>query len=99
MTLNWRPKTGPFLTLVAVGFALFLDSSAKQAVGIAFLGIAFSWVVGSLTARALRAAFAIMLCVVGLYLSVFPIWSDWNSVQKSVSEYEVGISDLQYAVN
>jgi hypothetical protein len=98
MTLNRRHKAGLFLTLVAVGCGLFLEVSARQAVGIALLGIAFSWLIGSLTPRALIAVFAIVICGVGLYVAAAPVWSDWNSAQKSAAEYEVSISDLQYAV-
>lgn len=98
MTLNWRHKAGLFLTLVAVGCGLFLDLSAKQAVGIALLGIAFSWLIGSLSARVLTAAFAIVLCGVGLYLAVYPVWSDRQSTTKSIVEYDVAMDDFQYAI-
>jgi hypothetical protein len=98
MTLNWRHKTGLFLTLVAVGIGLFLDASAKQAVGITLLGIAFSWLIGSLTPRAFGVMFAILLCAVGLYVAADPIWSDWESVQKTASEYDLAIHELQSAV-
>ena len=63
MKLNWRHKAGLFLTLVAVGCGLFLECSAKQAVGIALLGIAFAWLIGSLTPRTLMVTFAILICV------------------------------------
>jgi hypothetical protein len=97
MTLNWRHKAGLFLTLVAVGCGLFLELSAKQAVGIALIGIAFSWLIGS-SRRALRVAFAIGICAVGLYIAAAPVWSDWKSKKESAAEYEIGISDLQYAI-
>jgi len=41
MKLNSRHGAGLFLTLVAVGCGLFLECSAKQAIGIALLGTAF----------------------------------------------------------
>jgi hypothetical protein len=43
-------------------------------------------------------AFAIGICAVGLYVAAAPVWSDWKSTKESVAKYEVGISDLQYAV-
>ena len=78
MKLNWRHKAGLFLTLVAVGCGLFLECSAKQAVGIALLGIAFAWLIGSLTPRAFSVTFAILICAVGLYVPVAPVWSDFG---------------------
>jgi len=48
--------------------------------------------------RALNMAFAIGICAVGLYVAGAPVWSDWKSTKESASKYEVGISDLQYAV-
>jgi hypothetical protein len=81
-----------------VGSALYLEVSAKQAVGIALLGIAFSWLVGSLTPRILTVAFAIVTCAVGLYVATAPVWSDWNSTQKAAAEYDDAIAELQSAV-
>jgi hypothetical protein len=81
--------------LVAVGSALYLEVSAKQAVGIALLGIAFSWLVGNLTRRGLSAAFGILLCASGFYVVGAPVWSDWNSVKKSAAEYDDAIAALQ----
>lgn len=98
MTLNWRHKTGLFLTLVAEGCGLFLEVSAKQAVGITLLGIALSWLIGSLTPRTLGVAFAFLICAVGLYVGAAPVWSDWNSTQTSAAEYDLAISDLQLAI-
>jgi hypothetical protein len=99
MTLNWRHQASLFLTVVAVGMGLFLECSAKQAVGITLLGIAFSWLIGALSPRALVATFAILLCAVGLYVAVAPVWSDRNSVQRSAAEYDVAIADLQSEVS
>jgi len=48
--------------------------------------------------RALSVAFAIGICAVGLYVAAAPVWSDWWSTKASAAEYEIGISDLQYAV-
>lgn len=45
MTLNWRHRSGLFLTL--------------------------------------------MLCALGIYVAVRPVWSDWNSTQKSIAEYDL----------
>jgi len=43
-------------------------------------------------------AFAIGICAVGLYVAAAPVWSDWKSTKEFAAKYEVGISDLQYAV-
>jgi hypothetical protein len=42
--------------------------------------------------------FAIGICAVGLYVAAVPVWSDWKSTKESAAKYEVGISELQYAV-
>ena len=98
MKLNWRHKAGLFLTLVAVGCGLFLECSAKQAVGIALLGIAFAWLIGTLTQRTLVVTYAILICAVGLYVAVDPVWSDWNSVRNSAAQYDSAIADLRAAI-
>lgn len=98
MILNRRHKAGLFLTGVAAGCGLFLELSAKQAVGITLIGIAFSWLIGSLTPRALSVTLAILICAVGLYVAASPVWSDWESTQKSTAEYDLAINDLQSAV-
>jgi hypothetical protein len=81
-----------------VGCGLFLEVSAKQAAGIALIGFALSWLIGSLTLRSLAVAIAISVCALGLYVAVSPVWSDWNYAQKSTAAYDVAISDLQAAV-
>jgi hypothetical protein len=98
MTLNWRHKAGLFLTVVAVGSGLYLELSVKQAVGIALIGVAFSWLIGSLTPRVLRVAFAILICAIGLNVGAAPVWSNWESIQTPASEYDLAIGELQSAV-
>ncbi len=51
MQLNRRHKVGFFLTTVIVGAGLLLDVNAKESVGIALLGLAATWLVGSLNVR------------------------------------------------
>jgi len=98
VTRNWRHKAGLFLTGMAVGCGLFLEVSAKQAAGIALIGVALSWLIGSLTPRTLGVAFAILLCAAGLYIAVPPAWPDWKSTKESAAEYDLAIADLQSAV-
>src|SRR5215472_11481060 len=98
MTLNWRYRVGLFLTGMAMGCGLFLEVSGKQAAGIALIGVALSWLIGSLTSSTLGVSLAISVCALGLYVAVSPVWSDWNSTQKSAAEYYVAIGELQAAV-
>jgi hypothetical protein len=48
--------------------------------------------------HAFSVALAIGFCAVGLYVAAAPVWSDWNSTKAFAAEYDVSISDLQYAV-
>jgi hypothetical protein len=47
MQLNRRHKVGLFLTIVIVGAGLVLDTGVKESVGIGLLGLAATWLVGS----------------------------------------------------
>ena len=64
-SLNRRHKVGLFLVLVATGVCLFFEASAKQTAGVALLGIAFAWVLGSLSLLTLRFLCSIAAGAVG----------------------------------
>jgi len=98
MIRNWRYRIGLFLTGMAVGCGLLLDVSLKQAFGIALIGVTLSWLIGDLAPRVLGFALAVVMCAVGLYLAASPVWSEWESAQKSAAEYDVAIDGLQTAV-
>ncbi len=47
MQLNRRHKVGLFLTIIIVGTGLVLDAGVKESVGIGLLGLAATWLIGS----------------------------------------------------
>lgn len=97
-SLNRRHKVGLFLVLVAAGISLFFEDSAKQTAGIVLLGLAATWLLGSLSVRALRLLSSVMACGVGIFLAGKPVLDDWKSFHESVQNYERAMSDLRQAV-
>jgi|GEM_PF-5304860 len=79
--LNRREKAGVFLVLVATGVSLLLNASARQATGIALLGIAATWLVGSVNLRTLRAISA-LACLAALGILIPVAWSDWRAYRE-----------------
>lgn len=51
ISLNTRHKAGTVLTLAVVGFALLADAAAKTVLGLAALGAAVTWAIGSIPIR------------------------------------------------
>ena len=98
MRLSGRHRIGLFVTGMAVECSLSLESSIRQTVGIAIIGLAFLWLIGSITPRDVGVAVAILICAVGLYVGVAPVWSDWNAMKKSAVAYHVAIAGLQVAL-
>jgi hypothetical protein len=82
--LNRREKAGVFLVLVVVGTGLLLNISVKQAAGIAFLGIAATWLVGGVSLRTLRAISA-AACLAGLGILISVAASDWRAYREWTS--------------
>jgi hypothetical protein len=99
MTLNWRHKAGLLLALTATGLSLFFELSTKQTAGIAVLGIAFAWFIGSITSRALGWLSALLSCLFGLWVALTPIWDDWKSAKELIADYDFAIEALATAVH
>ena len=64
--LNRKHKAGLFLTLIAVGVGLLLDADVNVVAGVAVLGVAASWLIGSLT-FGLGACKAMASALIGLF--------------------------------
>jgi hypothetical protein len=96
--LNRRHKVGLFLVVVATGLSLFFEASAKQTTGIALLGLAATWLLGSLSVRVLWLFSSLLSCAVGVALIVVPVLKDWNSLQVSAQNYDKAIADLRQAI-
>jgi hypothetical protein len=96
--LNRRHKAGLFLTLVAAGLCLFFESSAKQTAGIVVLGVAATWLIGSVSVRALAAILFVAAFLAGLGLATVPILQDRDSTQTSRREYDSAIYDVIEAI-
>jgi len=65
-SLNRRHKAGLFLVLVATGLSLFFEASAKQTAGIVLLGVAATWLFGSVSLRTLGFTACSLACAVML---------------------------------
>jgi len=99
MALNRRHRWALFVAIAATGCALLLDFTIKQTAGVALLGVAFAWLLGSVSLRALGLTFGILMMLLGLYLSAAPLWGDWRSVRESSAEYDFAITGLQAAIH
>lgn len=97
-TLNRRHKAGLFLTLVAAGLCLFFEASAKQTAGIAVLGVAAAWFIGSVSVRTLAAILSTAAIIAGISLAAVPIWRDRDETQSSRREYDSAIYDVIAAI-
>ena len=98
VTLNWRHKAGLLLALTATGVGLLLELSAKQTSGIAVLGIAFAWLIGTFSTRTVGLASLILISALGLYVAAGPVWGDWRSFRQSANTYDSAIAELVLAV-
>lgn len=96
--LNWRHKAGLFLILVTTGLSLLFEATTKQSVGILLLGLALTWLLGSLSVRALRIVASVIVCAVGLIVAIVPVQSDWESFRIRSQDYDEAIADLRKAV-
>jgi hypothetical protein len=98
--LNRRERAGVFLVLVATGVSLLLNVSAKQATGIALLGIAATWLVGSVSLRALRAISA-LACLAAFGILIPITWSDWRAYREwasSLAGLPAGVVPIGFSV-
>ncbi len=97
-SLNRRHKFGLFLVLVATGFSLLLEASARQTAGVILLGVAATWLIGSSSVRALWAFSSLLACSVGIFVAGKPILDGWESSCASVKSFDHGVADLREAV-
>jgi hypothetical protein len=96
--LNRRHQVGLFIVLVATGLILLLEASAKQTAGIVLLGLAATWLLGSLRLRVLWLIFSLVAFVAGIGVAAMPVLDDWSSFQTRARYYDGAISDLRQAV-
>lgn len=99
LTLNRRHRAGLFLVLVAAGLSLFLEASVKQTAGIALLGLAATWLLGSLSIRALGILCSLTVFAVGFSVAAIPVWEDWQTWYGSFKQYTAAIEDLRLAIS
>ncbi len=97
-TLNRRHKVGLFLVLVAAGISFFFEASEKQTTGIILLGLAATWLVGTLSVRLLWLLSSFLACLVAIIVGGKPVVDDWRSFQESVQSYDRAVADLRAAV-
>ncbi len=98
LNLYRRHKAGLFLVLVATGLSLFFEASAKQTAGIVLLGVAATWLLGSLSLRTLGLASCSLACALGLFIAVFPLHQQWVSTIASAAEYDFALAEIRAAV-
>src|SRR5260370_41127817 len=94
-SLNRRHKVGLFLVLVAAGISLFIEASTKQTAGIVLLGIAATWLLGTISVRLLWLLSSFLGCLVGIIAGGKPVVDDWKSFQESIQSYDRAIADLR----
>jgi hypothetical protein len=94
-SLNRRHKVGLFLVLVAAGISLFFEASEKQTAGIVLLGLAATWLVGTLSVRLLWLLSSSLGCLIGIIVGGKPVLDDWKSFQESVQSYDRAVADLR----
>ena len=97
-SLNRRHKAGLFLVLVATGLSLFFEASAKQTAGIVLLGVAATWLFGSVSLRTLGFTACSLACAVGLLIAVVPLYQRWTSTIASGEEHDFAFSQIRQAV-
>src|SRR5208282_5596425 len=95
LNLNRRHKTGLFLVLVAAGISPFFEASAKQTTGIVLLGLAATWLLGTVSVRLLWLLSSFLGCLLGIIVGGKPVVDDWKSFQESVQSYDRAVADLR----
>ena len=80
-SLNRRHKAVLFLTLLAAGFSLLQQPYIRVTFGVALLGLALAWAIGS-NSRAVHVLFLLL----GLTLVGGPILADWYQHRKRIAE-------------
>ncbi len=98
VTLNRRHKAGAFLVLVAAGLSLSFEASAKQTAGIVLLGVAATWLFGSVSLRVLGFVSCSLGCISGLCVAILPILSERDSYLAASAEYDLALAEIRAAV-
>ena len=98
MVLNRRHKAGLFLVLIATGLSLLFEASAKQTAGVVLLGLAATWLFGSLSLRTLGIIACLLACASGLFIAAYPVEADWERYQITFREYAFAVSQLRVAI-
>jgi hypothetical protein len=94
-SMNRRHRAGLFFILALAGVTLIFDASAKQTAGVVLLGIAATWLLGSLSLRALGLITSLGVCIAGIFVIATPIRKDWKSFQASIQDYDSAVFDLR----
>lgn len=95
VNLNRRHKAGLFVVLVATSLSVFFEASARQTAGIVFLGVAATWLFGSVSLRVLGFRFSSLACVVGLCVAIFPILNERHSYLVASAEYDSVLVEIR----
>jgi hypothetical protein len=88
--VNRRRTAALFLTLVAVGLALLADASVRNCAGIAALGAATAWLIGS-NNKLLHLA----ILLGGISLVVVPTAIDWRDAHTALREYTKRVNQFE----
>lgn len=88
-SLNRRHKAVLFLTLLAAGFSLLQQPYIRVTFGIAMLGLALAWAIGS-NSRVVHVLFLLL----GLPIAVGPVLSDWYEHRKRIAEFRRTVEAL-----
>jgi hypothetical protein len=89
-SLNSRHKAVFFLTALAVGFSLITTSNLRVSLGVASIGIAMAWAVGSDSRLA-----HLLLLVCGLIVAAGPVVWGWTKHQQQRRQYEKQIAQFE----
>jgi hypothetical protein len=85
--------------LVATGLSLFLEASAKQTAGIVLLGLAATWLLGSLPLRLLGFLSCFLAFAAGVAVLGVCIYQVHSSYRDSVQDYDAAIAEIRQAVD
>ena len=91
--VNTRHKAALVLTLLATGASLIVGLETKQVVGIALLGLAFAWLLGSNSLLVHS-----LLIVAGLSLATGRVLWDWQKYQAEARNYRASVAYFESTI-